>query len=348
MDIKAEELLYKLQQGQELPGNSRLVVVFGEEDYYRQQIVQALPECIFKDVELADREVQVFEKDTDLNQLAAAINTYPFFCGQSLVIVQDEKLLTSKAESENRQQQLDKLADILSDLPDYCTVLVNASKLDKRTKLFKALKKQALMCECNSIKLNNLSPWLEEQAREHGAKWQFEAVGRIMEYLQPVDKVPLKLLQQEIAKLAVYAGARKLWTAEDVDAIFAALPEASSFAILNAFSKRNLAEVLSLMAAEKKKGTNVLPLCALITFKLRQMLQYLELAGKGFDYKGILAEMKLNPYVAKNLQREVRGFSTQSLTQALLALAQLNIDLRKGGRDYARLEEILVSLLYQR
>ena len=58
--------------------------------------------------------------------------------------------------------------------------------------------------------------------------------------------------------------------------------------------------------------------------------------------------MKLNPYVAKNLQREVRGFSTQSLTQALLALAQLNIDLRKGGRDYARLEEILVSLLYQR
>ena len=102
------------------------------------------------------------------------------------------------------------------------------------------------------------------------------------------------------------------------------------------------------MAAEKKKGTNVLPLCALITFKLRQMLQYLELVGKGFDYKGILAEMKLNPYVAKSLQREVRGFSTKSLTQALLALAQLNIDLRKGGRDYARLEEILVSLLYQR
>ena len=345
MEIKAEELLYKLQQGQELPGNSQLVVVFGEEDYYRQQIVQALPEVLFKGVDSADREVQVFEKDTDLHQLSAAINTYPFFCGQSLVVLQDEKLLAAKAESDNRKQQLDKLADILSDLPDYCTVLVNASKLDKRTKLFKALKKQGLMCECNSIKLNNLSPWLEEQAREHGAKWQFEAVGRIMEYLQPVDKVPLKLLQQEIAKLAVYAGARKLWTAEDVDTIFAALPEASSFAIINAMGKRNLAEVLGLLAAEKKKGTNVLPLCALITFKLRQMLQYLELSGRGFDYKGILAEIKLTPYVAKKLQREARGFTTKSLTHALLDLAQLNIDLRKGGRDYARLEEILLTLL---
>ena len=75
------------------------------------------------------------------------------------------------------------------------------------------------------------------------------------------------------------------------------------------------------------------------------MLQYLELAGRGYDYKGIIAEMKLNPYVAKNLQREVRGFTTQALTKALLDLAQLNIDLRRGGRDYPRLEEIMLTLL---
>lgn len=343
MEIKAEELIYKLNSGVAL--NSKLVVVFGEEDYYRQQIVKAVPELVFQEVAPEDREIQVFEKDTDLNQLSSAINTYPFFSGQSLIILKDEKLLAAKAESDGRKQQLDKLGEILGDIPDYCTVLVSASKLDKRTKLFKELKKQGLLCECVSIKLNNLSPWLDEQARRYGAKWQYEAIGRIMEYLQPVDKVPLKLLEQEIAKLAVYAGERKQWTAEDVDTIFSTLPEASSFAIINAMGKRNLPEVLALLAAEKKKGTNVLPVCALITFKLRQMLQYLELAGKGYDYKGIVAELKLNPYVAKNLQREVRGFNQKSLTKALLELAQLNIDLRKGGRDYNRLEEIMLSLL---
>ena len=344
MEIKPEELIYKLQNAAPLP-QANLLVVHGEEDYYRQQIVAALPEAIFRGVELADRALTVFDKDTDLNELASVINSYPFFCGQSLVVLKDEKLLGAKAESDSKKQQLDKLADVLADIPEYCTVLVSASKLDKRTKLFKALKKQALMCECVSIKLNNLSQWLEGQAREYGARWSFDAIGRIVEYLQPVDKVPLKLLQQEIAKLAVYAGERKQWTAEDVETIFAALPEASSFAIINALGKHDLPEVLSLLAAEKKKGTNVLPVCALITFKLRQMLQYLELAEKGFDYKGIVAELKLNPYVAKNLQREVRGFKTQALTKALLDLAQLNIDLRKGGRDYPRLEEIMLQLL---
>ena len=344
MEIKPEELIYKLQNGAGLP-QTNLLVVYGEEDYYRQQIVTALPEALFQGVDSADRAITSFDKDTDLNELASIINTYPFFSGQSLVVLKDEKLLAAKAESEARKQQLDKLADILSDIPDYCTVLVSASKLDKRTKLFKALKKTALMCECASIKLNNLSQWLDGQAAAYGARWSFDAVGKIIEYLQPVDKIPLKLLQQEIAKLAVYAGERREWTAEDVESIFSALPEASSFAIINALGKRNLPEVLVLLAAEKKKGTNVLPLCALITFKLRQMLQYLELSSRGFDYKGIVAELKLNPYVAKNLQREVRGFTAQALTQALLELAQLNIDLRKGGRDYARLEEILLQLL---
>ena len=344
MEIKPEELIYKLQNGAQLP-QTNLLVVYGEEDYYRQQIVTALPEALFQGVDSADRAITSFDKDTDLNELASIINTYPFFSGQSLVVLKDEKLLAAKAESEARKQQLDKLADILSDIPDYCTVLVSASKLDKRTKLFKALKKTALMCECASIKLNNLSQWLDGQAAAYGARWSFDAVGKIIEYLQPVDKIPLKLLQQEIAKLAVYAGERKQWTAEDVETIFSALPEASSFAIINALGKRNLPEVLVLLAAEKKKGTNVLPLCALITFKLRQMLQYLELSSSGFDYKGIVAELKLNPYVAKNLQREVRGFTAQALTKALLELAQLNIDLRKGGRDYARLEEILLQLL---
>ena len=344
MEIKPEELIYKLQNGAQLP-QTNLLVVYGEEDYYRQQIITALPEALFQGVDSADRAITSFDKDTDLNELASIINTYPFFSGQSLVVLKDEKLLAAKAESEVRKQQLDKLADILSDIPDYCTVLVSASKLDKRTKLFKALKKTALMCECASIKLNNLSQWLDGQAAAYGARWSFDAVGKIIEYLQPVDKIPLKLLQQEIAKLAVYAGERREWTAEDVESIFSALPEASSFAIINALGKRNLPEVLVLLAAEKKKGTNVLPLCAIITFKLRQMLQYVELAGRGFDYKGIVAELKLNPYVAKNLQREVRGFTPMALTQAILDLAQLNIDLRKGGRDYTRLEEILLQLL---
>ena len=66
MEIKPEELIYKLQNGAQLP-QANLLVVYGEEDYYRQQIVTALPEALFQGVDSADRAITSFDKDTDFN-----------------------------------------------------------------------------------------------------------------------------------------------------------------------------------------------------------------------------------------------------------------------------------------
>lgn len=345
MEIKPEELLFTLQQGKPLPDMVNILAVYGEEDYYRSQIAAAVPAFVFAGIDEADREITIFDKDTDMRQLAAVVNTYPFFCGRSLVILKDEKLWGGKQDSDSKKQQLDKLADILSDVPEYCTVLICASKLDKRTKLFKLLKKQALLCECASLRPYDLAPWLERQAEQYGARWERDAVGTVLEYLAPVERAPLQLLQQEIAKLAVYAGERKTWTKTDVEEIFSALPEASSFALLNFICDRKLPESLRFLADERKKGGSILPVCALIMFKLRQMLQFMELRQHGYDLKGVTAELKLHPYAAKKMQEQCRRFQPEALQQALLDLAQLNIDLRRGGRGYTRLEEILLCLI---
>lgn len=345
MEIKPEELLFKLQRGEPFAAMGNLLAVYGEEDYYRGQIAAAVPAFVFAGVEESDREITVFDKDTDLRQLASVINTYPFFCGRSLVILKDEKLWGGKQDSDSRKQQLDRLAELLSDIPEYCTVLICASKLDKRTKLFKLLKKQALLCECASLRPYDLAPWLERQAEQYGARWEREAIGTVLEYLAPVERAPLQLLQQEVAKLAVYAGARKTWTKSDVDEIFSALPEASGFALLNAICDRRLGDALRLLADERKKGGNILPVCALVMFKLRQMLQFMELRQHGYDLKGATAELKLHPYAAKKMQEQCRRFEPEALRQALAEITQLNIDLRRGGRGYARLEEILLCLI---
>ena len=345
MEIKAEELLYRLESKQSIEGLGHVWAVFGEEDYYRQQIVTAVPEAIFANVPVEDRQICIFDKDTDLLALGNAINTYPFFSGPSLVFLRDEKLLAVKADNDSKKKQLDKLAALLDDVPEYCTVVVSVSKLDKRTKLYKAIKKAGLVCECQSIRPYELGAWLDAQAESYGAHWQRDAIGVIMEYLSPVEKAPLQLLRQEIAKLAVYAGERRTWTKEDVETIFAALPEASNFALLNFIAERNLPEALAVLAGEKKKGTNILPVCAMVLFKLRQMLQFMELRRQGYGTKEVAAELKLHPYAAKKMQDQCQHFSESRLQAALLDIAQLNVDLRKGGRDYNRLEEILLQLL---
>ncbi len=351
MEIKPEELLKKIKKGEELP---HLLIIVGEEDYYRKQLLQALPEYVFAGVEPADREITIFEKETSLPELSATINSYPFFCGRSLVILSDEKLWSrggKKADNQSaedkkwEEKQAEKLLAVLGDVPDYCMVVVNAKKLDKRLKLYKSLDKLGLVCECATIKLNNIGGWLQEQARLQGSSFEPDALGLVMEYLAPVDTVPLQLLHQEIEKLAIYTDGKKSWSREDVEEIFSELPEVSSFAVSNAVANRKLPAVLELLAGERKKGTYILPLLGGLMFSVRRLLRVKELADQGKGAAQIQALTKQNPYSVKIVLQQCRYFSQQSLREALLEMAQLNIGLRQGGRGYERLEEILVKLL---
>ena len=86
MDIKPENLISLLQQHKPLP-QAQVLLLCGEEDYYRNSIIAALPEYVFGDTPEADREITVFDKDTNISGLQAAVNSYPFFCGKSLIFL---------------------------------------------------------------------------------------------------------------------------------------------------------------------------------------------------------------------------------------------------------------------
>ena len=128
--------------------------------------------------------------------------------------------------------------------------------------------------------------------------------------------------------------------------IFASLPNASTFAIINSVFEHKLKESLEILAIERKRGTNILPLSAMIAFKLRQILRYLELKRNGYAQKDAMDELGIkHPYPIKLMVQYSKNFDEKRLKKALLEIADLNAKLRRGGRDYDRLEEILVYLL---
>ena len=355
MEIKPEELIHILKQHKPLPKATQIIVVVGSEDYYRTQISKYIPEYVCSGIPEDAREITVFEKDTNLRELEGVINTPPFFSEKSLVILRDEKLWDTGKEkskdgekekiSETRKKQMDQLTKILGDVPEYCMVYLVAQNMDKRTKLYKDLKEKALVANCDSVKVRDIAPWLNARAQELGGRFEYDAIPAIMDYLAAVDEAPLALLSQEIEKLAVFVGERKTWTKQDVETIFSALPEAAFYALNNFIAERKLVEALTLIADEKKKGKPVILLCGGVMAQLRKMLRIKELVNQGYGQKEIADELKIHPYVAKINMQQVKYFSLEQLLEALLEIGQLNKDLRKGGRDYARLEEILIKLI---
>jgi len=342
MNLKPEELLHKLRNKAVLPN---LIVIYGEDDYYKKQISSNIASFVYGDTPEQDREITYFEKDTPLGDLEISINTYPFFSGKSLLILRDEKLL-GKTEGDNAKKQQERLGEILGDIPEYCTVFVCVNKLDARTKFYKGLAAKGVVCNCEPIRVYNLGEWLYEKAEALGGRLSTDARECIMEYLEPLDVAPLQLLESELEKIALYAGDRKVWKREDVEAVFATLPEVGSFAISNAMAEHKLTAFLELLAAERKKGTAIIKLCGGLMFQLRRMLQIKELQAQGYNNKQIGDSLNIKfQGILNKAVNQCRRFEYQDLQEALLALAQLNIDLRTGGRDYQRLEEIMVRLL---
>ena len=172
---------------------------------------------------------------------------------------------------------------------------------------------------------------------------------RIQEYAAAADPVPLLFLEQEIRKIALYAGARKLWQAEDVDQMFSQLPEISGFALGNAVEERNLDKALVLLQEERKKNGEGLTILILRLYaSLRRLLQVKELLGKGAGPEAMAATLKLHPFAVKMALQHSRHFSAETLESGMIDLARLAAESRQGGRTWARLEEVLLALLSQR
>ena len=347
MEISSEKLLETLDKHLEIP---RVVIIWGEEGYYKEKITKAVVQTTFAAVAERDKEIVVFDKELPLKELETAINSYPFFSGKNMVLIKDPKILKQdkQQESETRKEQQMQLAELLSNLLDFCQIICTVPKLDKRSKFYKTLLPIAAIVESKTIKSYNLRPWLDEQAALYGCMWEYGAAELVVEYMAAADNVPLLLLANEIEKLAIYAGTRKKWTRQDVETIFSELPEVSIFALTNAIAEKKTEETLTLLALEEKRGTNVLKVAGIVSSQIRKLWQVKELMEAGYDKTGIANELKLHPFIAQKTMMQSKFFTTASLQKCLTALAQLNMDLRKGGRRFEQLEEILVVLLHDK
>ena len=333
------------------------VTIAGEEIYYRDLVRHALLDAVFGDVPEDSREITLFEERTDLRKLETLVNTYPFFGGRTVVWITDKELLNPKSGSETAsskgkgkpkgagtESRQEAFQRILTDIPDFCTVILQSEKMDGRQKLTKFLQQATVFVDCSPVDSRTLPTWLVQQAALHKGTFTPDAVNRIQEYLATADTPPLQLLVKEVEKIAAYAGKRKTWNAEDVDLLFSALPEAGAFALNHAIAAGNLPLVLQLLAEEKQKNSFIVMIIARIAANLRNLLMVKEGERLGYSASQMAEQSRKSPFVINMWKRDSARFTEARLRQSLQALDKIAEEISLGGRQYDRLEEVLAVL----
>ncbi|MFO0580720.1 MAG: DNA polymerase III subunit delta [Anaeromyxobacter sp.] len=173
-----------------------------------------------------------------------------------------------------------------------------------------------------------------------------------------------RTLASEVAKLAAYAGDRKVITAEDVDAVVTRVAEDEFFALGNAVEARDLPATMGVLDRAFADGVTPYQLVGMLAGTVRRLVVERERARRVAGEEPIRSSRDWEARVFPEIPEEERKgkkpygfwmkyqaslrFGRGELLSALAALADADVAMKSGFDGRLALERLLLGLLGQR
>ena len=173
---KEEKLNYKQEILKlKAEGPSRLYLLWGKEDYLREQYLTQLKAVCIPDGETGFNFRRFDGPDLPSAQLREAVDAMPFLSDRSFVELRDVDI--------NKLKEAQEVQEILTDIPDYCTVcfIQNADyEPDGRLKLVKTIREKGTELKFTQQGQGALIDWIARRYAACGKRIDFEAAQRLI------------------------------------------------------------------------------------------------------------------------------------------------------------------------
>ena len=240
----------------------------------------------------------------------------------------EKRLVVLRQLSENKSV-FEKLAEWASEVPSDTTLVLLESKLDKRTKAYKGLMKQAKVIPCEPLTERDsyeAESWLAALAKAQKVGLTTEQIGNMVTRALVAGEKPA---QRNIDQMQLAQAIKALKGTDEVtdDMIATVLPPAPGdtvFDLLDMATRRQTARVDALLA-ELERTDDPHRTLALI---MGQWAQLVAVSMADTPSAAVAVELGLHPFVAKKLQELARQFTTREI-KAITALAA---DLDAGSK----------------
>jgi DNA polymerase III subunit delta len=278
--------------------------------------------------------LQIFEPGEgrgapDHEELLAAI--------PAMSLTESRRYLLADGVERWREPQLEVVAAVLAELPpDLSVVLIARAKAP--LKLSAAVKAAGgEIHEFEAPKGRELPRVLVGEAKRLGFGLE-PAAARVL-----VDRMGTspQRLQNELERLALWAGEGGRVSAADLDAMIADTSDAAVWALSDALLERDAAGALRIAERLISQGENVTGLIYGLASRLRKACAAAAMLEEGLPPKQVESKLGMHPYAAKQLVARLQKIDADELQEATIALADLEVWCR-GGADYG--DELALTL----
>lgn len=308
----------------------QVYLFYGEEGYLKKQYRDKLAKALNPDGDTMN--MSHFEgKGLDVKEILSLGETLPFFADRRVILLENTGFFKG---------QCPELADYMSSLPEYLCMIFVEEEVDKRSRMYKAVKQQGRIVEFAVQDERTLMRWVLGILKREGR----QITQRDMELFLSKTGTDMSNIEKELEKLLCYTMGREVITTQDIEEVCTNRITNRIFAMVQAVSEQNQKKALELyydLLALKEPPMRIL---FLLARQFNLLLQVKELQNLGFSGKEIAAKTGLQTFVLKHYTGCTGRYSAGELRQAVEDFTSAEEDVKTGKlQDVLSVELLIVK-----
>ena len=305
-------------------------LLFGEEAYLKLQYKQNLVRALNPDGDTMNFR-HYAGKDIDVQELMELCETMPFFADRRVILVENSGFFKNKC---------DELADYMKEIPDYLCLVFVESEVDKRSRMYKAVKNIGRVTEFARQDEKTLMRWAAGLLGKEGKK----ITQRDMELLLTKTGTDMGNLRMELEKLITYTTGRDVVTARDIEEICTTQIQNKIFDMVSAVTGKNQKRALELYYDLLTLKEPPMKILTLLARQFRQLLLIKEFEEEGVAQPEMASRLGVHSFVVKKLAACARAYRIRELKQAIADFVGADEAVKTGKlQDILSVELIIVK-----
>ena len=299
----------------------------GEEAYLKVQYKNKLLKALNPDDDTMN--FNHYEgRNIDVKELIDLCETMPFFADRRVVLLEDTGFFKNKC---------DELADYIKELPDYLCLVFVEDEVDKRSKMYKAVKSCGRIGEFARQDEKTLMQWAAGILKREGKN----ITQRDMELLLTMTGIDMGNLRMELEKLITYTGDRNVVTRADIQEVCTTQTQNKIFDMVRAVTEKNQKRALDLYYDLLTLKEPPMRILFLLAKQFRQLLLVKEYTEEGVAQPEMASRLGVPSFVVRNIASCARSYRISELRQAVTDFVDAEEAVKTG-----RLQDVLsVELL---
>ena len=306
----------------------RVYLLYGEEAYLKRSYKNRLVQAIIPEGDTMN--FNAYEgKGINVKEIIDIAETMPFFADNRLILLENTGFFKSANED---------MAEYVKEIPESTVLLFVEDEVDKRSRLFKAVKDKGYACEMTRQPEAKLIAWVlglmkkeDKKITESDMKLFLSRTGNDMENIY-----------QEWLKLSAYTMDREVITSADIEAVCSLQTTSKIFEMIHAISEHKQKQALEYYYDLLTLKEPPMRILFLMAREFNLLMQVKQLSSEGKSSADIAKLTKLPGFLSGKYIAQAKKFSTEELRSALTECVGTEEAVKTGQLDDRLGVELLI------